>query len=129
MKKILSIVLAMVLVTMLAGCTQVTRIAVGDPAAIEVEKEGSSFTVKLTDAEMVRRITDIVEQLPLQKADATEDQWSYQITWLDASGIQITSITIHGMQIAWEGQRYSLGLGIDLSKLTDILETIPLPTA
>ena len=125
MKRVIAALLVLVLMSTLAGCTEVTRIAVGDPAAIEVEKEGGSFTVKLTDAEMVKRITDIVEQLPLQQAEATEDQWSYRIVWLDASGIQITAITIHGTQISWEGQRYTLGLGVDLSKLTDVIETIP----
>lgn len=125
MKKGIAVLLVLVLMSTLAGCTEVTRIAVGDPAAIEVEKEGGGFTVKLTDPEMVKRITDIAEQLPLQQAEATEDQWSYQIVWLDESGIQITAITIAGAQIRWEGKCYSLGLGIDLSKLTDVLETIP----
>lgn len=125
MKKILALVLVIALLMALAGCTNVTRMEIQEPAAIEVEKEGGGFSVKITDPKTVQRVTDIVCQLPLETAEATEDVWSYRITWLDADGETITAIAIHGAQIAWEGQRYRLGLGVDLSKLTDVLETIP----
>lgn len=125
MKKLFALVLVAALVLAMAGCTGVTRMNIEDPAAIEVEKEGGGFSVKLTDADTVRRVTDLVNQLPLEPAEATEDIWTYRITWLDESGKTITAITLHSGQIAWEGQRYSLGLGVDLSKLTDALETIP----
>ena len=109
----------------LAACTQVTRISIEDPAEIKLEKAGGGVAITLTDAKTVQRITDVVEQIPLQAAEATEDAWTYRIVWLDTDGNQITEITIAGAQIRWEGKSYNLGIGVDISTVTDILETIP----
>ena len=65
------------------------------------------------------------DQVTLQAAEATEDVWTYRITWLDADGKTITTVTLAGSQIRWEGQSYNLGIGVDLSVVTDVLETIP----
>ena len=46
-------------------------------------------------------------------------------TWLDENGKTITKVTLAGAQIRWEGQSYNLGIGVDLSVVTDVLETIP----
>ena len=124
MKKILALVLVLCLFGALAACTDVTRISIDDPAKIMLEKAGG-VAITLTDAKTVRRITDVVEQIPLQAAEATEDQWTYRIVWLDTDGNQITEITIAGAQIRWEGKSYNLGIGVDISAVTDILETIP----
>lgn len=125
MKKILALVLALCLLGSLAACTEVTRISVEDPAKIMLEKSGGTVAITLTDSKTVERITGVVEQIPLQDADATEDEWTYRITWLDADGKTITEITLAGSQIRWEGKSYSVGIGVDLSVLTDMLETIP----
>lgn len=125
MKKILALVLVICLVGAMAACTEVTRISVDNPARIMVEKEGGGVAITLTDAKTVERITDIVCQFPLQAAEATEDIWSYRIEWQDAEGNEITEITLAGTQIRWEGQSYNLGIGVDLTVLTDMLETIP----
>ncbi len=125
MKKMLALVLVLVLVGSLAACTQVTRISVENPAKIMIEKEGGAMAVTLTEAKTVSRITDVVCQIPLQSAEATEDIWTYRITWLDADGKTITTVTLAGSQIRWEGQSYNLGVGVDLSVVTDVLETIP----
>ena len=125
MKKILALMLVLALVGTLAACTQVTRISVENPAKIMIEKEGGGVAVTLTDAKTVERITDVVCQIPLQAAEATEDVWTYRITWLDADGKTITTVTLAGSQIRWEGSSYNLGIGVDLSVVTDVLETIP----
>ena len=125
MKKMLALVLVLVLIGSLAACTQVTRISVENPAKIMIEKEGGGMAVTLTEAKTVSRITDVVCQIPLQAAEATEDVWTYRITWLDADGKTITAVTLAGSQIRWEGQSYNLGIGVDLSVVTDVLETIP----
>ena len=125
MKKILALMLVLSLVAALAACTDVTRISVEKPAKIMVEKEGGSVAVTLTDEKTVTRLTDVVCQIPLQAAEATEDVWTYRITWLDADGKTITTVTLAGSQIRWEGQSYNLGVGVDLSVVTDVLETIP----
>lgn len=125
MKKILALVLVLCLFGALAACTDVTRITIENPARIMVEKEGGSVAITLTDAKTVERITDVVCQIPLQAAEATEDTWTYRIVWQDADGHKITEITIAGTQIRWEGQSYGLGVGVDLSVLTDMLETLP----
>ena len=125
MKKILALVLVLCLVGSVAACAEVTRITIEDPARIMVEKEGGSLAVTLTDAKTVKRITDVVCQIPLQAAEATEDAWTYRIVWQDADGNKITEITIAGSQIRWEGKSYNLSVGVDLSVLTDILETLP----
>lgn len=127
MKKILALILVLCLVGALAACTEVTRISIDNPAKIMLEKEGGSVAVTLTDAKTVERITDVVCQIPLQSSEATGDAWTYRIQWLDENGGKITEITIAGTQIRWEGQTYSLGIGVDLSVLTDMLETIPVP--
>lgn len=125
MKKILALMLVLALVAALPACTQVTRISVENPAKIMVEKEGGSVAITLTDEKTVTRLTDVICQIPLQAAEATEDVWTYRITWLDADGKTITSVTLAGSQIRWEGQSYNLGIGVDLSVVTDVLETIP----
>ena len=125
MKKILALMLVLCLVGSVAACADVKRITIEDPARIMVEKAGGSVAITLTDAKTVKRITDVVCQIPLQSAEATEDVWSYRIIWLDADGSKITEITLAGAQIRWEGQSYNLSVGVDLSVLTDILETLP----
>ena len=125
MKKILALMLVLALVAALAACTDVTRISVENPAKIMVEKEGGSVAITLTDEKTVTRLTDVICQIPLQAAEATEDVWTYRITWLDADGKTITTVTLAGSQIRWEGSSYNLGIGVDLSVVTDVLETIP----
>lgn len=125
MKKILALVLVLVLVGAMAACTEVTRITVDNPAKLMIEKAGGSVAITLTDAKTVGRITDVVEQIPLQKAEPTDDEWTYKLQWLDADGKTITQVTIAGAQIRWEGQCYNLSIGVDLSVVTDALETIP----
>ena len=125
MKKILALMLVLALVAALAACTRVTRISVENPAKIMIEKEGGGVAITLTEQKTVSRITDVVCQIPLQAAEATEDAWTYRITWLDANGKTITTVTLAGSQIRWEGQSYNLGVGVDLSVVTDVLETIP----
>ena len=125
MKKLIALMLVLALVAALAACTQVTRISVENPAKILIEKEGGGVAVTLTDAKTVSRITDVVCQIPLQAAEPTEDAWTYRITWLDADGKSITTVTLASSQIRWEGQSYNLGVGVDLSVVTDVLETIP----
>ena len=125
MKKIVALILVLSLFAALAACSQVTRIAIENPVEIKLEKEGGGMAVTLTDAKTVKRITDLVCQLPLQAAEATEDAWTYRITWLDENGKTITKVTLAGSQIRWEGQSYNLGVGVDLKVITDVLETIP----
>ena len=93
MKKILALILVLSLFAALAACTQVTRISIDSPAEIKLEKEGGGVAVTLTDAKTVKRVTDVVCQLPLQAAEATEDAWTYRITWLDENGKTITKVT------------------------------------
>lgn len=125
MKKILALVLVLCLFGALAACTDVTRISIDDPAKIMLEKAGGGVAITLTDSKTVQRITDVVEQIPLQAAEANGEAWTYRIVWLDTDGDQITEITIAGAQIRWEGKSYNLGIGVDISAVTDILETIP----
>ena len=125
MKKIIALMLVLALVAALAACTQVTRISVENPAEIKLEKVGGGVAVTLTENKTVSRITDVICQIPLQAAEATEDAWTYRITWLDADGKTITTVTLAGSQIRWEGNSYNLGVGVDLSVVTDVLETIP----
>ena len=90
MKKILALVLVLSLFAALAACTQVTRISIDSPAEIKLEKAGGGVAVTLTEAKTVKRVTDVICQLPLQAAEATEDAWTYRITWLDENGKTIT---------------------------------------
>ncbi|MBQ7231494.1 MAG: hypothetical protein IJX04_11445 [Oscillospiraceae bacterium] len=125
MKKLLALVLVLSLFAALAACTQVTRISIEDPAEIKLEKAGGGVALTLTDAKTVTRLTDVVCQLPLQAAENSGADWTYRITWLDENGETITQITLAGAQIRWEGSSYNLGVGVDLSVVTDVLETIP----
>lgn len=125
MKKLLALVLVLSLFAALAACTQVTRISIEDPAEIKLEKAGGGVALTLTDAKTVNRITDLICQIPLQAAENSGADWTYRITWLDENGETITQITLAGAQIRWEGSSYNLGVGVDLSVITDVLETIP----
>ena len=125
MKKILALILVLTLFGALAACTQVTRISVENPAEIKLEKAGGGVAVTLTEKKTVDRLTDVVCQIPLQAAENSGADWTYRITWLDENGKTITQITLAGAQIRWEGGSYKLGVGVDLSVITDVLETIP----
>ena len=125
MKKILALILVISLFAALAACTQVTRISIENPAEIKLEKAGGGVALTLTDAKTVTRLTDVVCQIPLQVAENSGADWTYRITWLDENGKTITQITLAGAQIRWEGSSYNLGVGVDLSVVTDVLETIP----
>lgn len=125
MKKILALILVLTLFGALAACTQVTRISVENPAEIKLEKAGGGVAVTLTEKKTVDRLTDVVCQIPLQAAENSGADWTYRITWLDEDGKTITQITLAGAQIRWEGSSYNLGVGVDLSVITDVLETIP----
>lgn len=125
MKKLLALVLVLSLFAALAACTQVTRISIEDPAEIKLEKADGGVAITLTDAKTVTRLTDVVCQIPLQAAENSGADWTYRITWLDENGETITQITLAGAQIRWEGGSYNLGVGVDLSVVTDVLETIP----
>ena len=125
MKKLLVLVLVLSMFAALAACTQVTRISIDNPAEIKLEKAGGGMAVTLTEKKTVNRITDVVCQIPLQSAEATGESWTYRITWLDEDGKTITQIILDGSQIRWNGQSYNLGVGVDLSVITDVLETIP----
>ena len=125
MKKILVLFLVLSLVAAMVACTQTVRITVENPAEIKLEKAGGSVAITLTDAKTVNRITDVVCQIPMQEAEASDADWTYRLTWTDAEGNRITRIEIAGSQIRWEGKSYSLSVGIDLSVVTDVLETIP----
>ena len=125
MKKLLALVLVLSLFAALAACTQVTRISIENPAEIKLEKAGGGVALTLTDTKTVTRLTDVVCQIPLQAAENSGADWTYRITWLDENGETITQITLAGAQIRWEGSSYNLGVGVDLSVVTDVLETIP----
>ena len=125
MKKLIALMLVLTMLGIMVACTNVTRITIENPAQIKLEKEGGAVAVTLTDEKTVDRITDVVCQIPLQAAEATEDVWTYRITWQDAEGKTITQITLAGSQIRWEGKSYNLGIGVDLTVLTNALETIP----
>ena len=125
MKKILALALVLCLFGALVACTHVTRISIENPAQIKLEKAGGGVAVTLTDAKTVDRITDVVCQIPLQAAENSGADWTYRLTWLDESGKKITQVTLAGSQIRWEGSSYNLGVGVALSVITDVLETIP----
>ena len=125
MKKIIALMLVLALVGIMAACTHVTRISVENPAKIMVEKEGGSVAITLTDEKTVTRLTGVVCQIPLQEAEPSDAAWTYKLTWYDADGKTITAITLAGSQIRWEGKSYNLSVGVDLSVITDVLETIP----
>ena len=125
MKKILALILVLSLFGALVACTQVTRISIDNPSEIKLEKADGGLALVLTDGKTVERITGLVEQIPLQSAEDAGEDWTYRITWLDADGKRITRIEIAGSQIRWEGNSYKFGIGVDLSVLTDALETIP----
>ena len=125
MKKIFALILVISLFAALAACTQVTRISIENPAEIKLEKAGGGVAVTLTEAKTVKRITDVVCQIPLQDAENSGADWTYRITWLDENGKTITKVTLAGSQVRWEGNSYNLGIGVDLKVVTDVLETIP----
>ncbi len=122
MKRILALMLVLCLVGGLVACTEVTRITIENPARLMVEKASGTVAITLTDAKTVQRITDVVCQLPLQDAEPTTDSWTYRLTWTDADGQEITTVTLAGARILWDGSTYSLGIGVDLSVITSQLE-------
>ena len=125
MKRILAMILVLSMLAALSACTQVTRITIENPAEIRMEKSDGGVAITLTDAKTVERLTNGVCQIPLREAEESGESWTYKLTWFDADGKTITVVTLSGAQIRWEGKSYNLSVGVDLSVVTDVLETIP----
>lgn len=125
MKKILALILVLALVGAMVACTQVTKITVTDPAGLQVEKNGGSMSVTLTDAKTVDRITGVICQIPLEAAEDNGSDWTYRVTWLDAEDNKICRVEIADSLIRWNGACYKFSIGVDLSVLTEALESIP----
>lgn len=125
MKKILALILVLSVFAVLAACTHVTRIYIENSAQIRLEIAGSSESITMTDAKTVHHLTDMISQIPLQAAEKSNGPWTHKLTWLDEDGRETATVFLAENQIRWQGKSYNLGIGMNLSVITDMLESIP----
>lgn len=125
-KKCAALVLVVVLMAALAGCGNVMNLQITDPDRIMLRGANSGVAVELSDPGTVETITTIVNALPLQKLDVElPDAWSYEVRWLNADGDEIAAIAVSGVKIIYQGAPYTVGPGLDLTPLTEYLESLP----
>ena len=81
----------------------------------------SLFGALVACTQVTRISIDNPSEIKLEKADG-----GLTLVLTDRKTVErITCIELAGSQIRWEGNSYKFSIGVDLSVLTDALETIP----
>lgn len=113
MKKITALILALVCMLCLSGCSdQKAKLDIGEANSIYVESPfGKAY---ITDHSAIFRITENINSLEYERTSAIcdEDEYVYLLKWLDADNNEIKSVAIteeNGQQIGYKGYYYNVG--------------------
>ena len=82
--------------------------------------------VEITDADMIRRMTDMVTSIPFEKGESSKQSNGFGpiLQWYDAGGNVVESISVMGEQtINYDGYFWTaLDGGIDTALLDELLD-------
>lgn len=129
MRKITSLVLALVCVLSLVGCSgKNMTLDIGQASKINIKSGLTGDEVNIADNAFIRNITENINSLRFEKTSAADGKagYAYMLTWLDAKDTQLARITItdeNGYQISRDGYYYKVGadLSIDIELLDEML--------
>lgn len=96
MKKCIALVLALVCVLGLVGCSSEMTFDIADASKIELRSGDGRPTVEITDKEDIKYITDNVNALKFSKGESSKYSggWSYALRWYDSEGNSIQGLTV-----------------------------------
>ena len=92
-KIILAAVLAVVL---LSGCSQTMHFSIKSAARLNLQSGQTGKAVNITDAAVIKKITDNMNQVTFRKGNKTDDVmgWGYRLRWFDKDGKSIMGSTM-----------------------------------
>ena len=129
MKKYIALVLALVCVLGLAGCSDKNMtFDIGTANKINIKSGLTGDEVNIADNEFIQSITENINSLRFEKTSTTDGKvgYAYMLTWFDTDDNQIARITItdeNGYQISHDGYYYKVGadLNIDTALIDEML--------
>lgn len=129
MKKLIALLLALVCVLGLLGCSDKNvTFDIGTASTINIKSGLTGDEVNIADNEFIQNITENINSLRFEKTSATDGKvgYAYMLTWFDTEDNQIATITIteeNGYQISHDGYYYKVGadLSIDTALIDEML--------
>lgn len=96
MKKYMALVLALVCVLGLVGCSSKMTFDIAGANKIELRSGSDGTSVEITDEEDIKYITDNINALKFSKGKSSEDYsgWSYRLRWYDSENNLIEVIVV-----------------------------------
>jgi len=127
MKKIMMVVYAFILFSMIACSSRPHTFEIPNAKKITVISGNTGQSIEITDADSIQYITDNIYGLTYTRGEkVNSDGWSYGLTWSDENGNEVEKVTVlNEYTIIYEG-RYYKGMEadyeIDLALLNDLFE-------
>ena len=129
MKKYIALVLALVCVLGLAGCSDKNMtFDIGTANKINIKSGLTGDEVNIADNEFIQSITENINSLRFEKTSKVNEKvgYAYMLTWLDTEDEPIARVMItdeNGYQISHAGYYYKVGadLSIDVELIDDML--------
>lgn len=140
MKKYIALVLALVCVLGLVGCSDKNMtFDIGTANKINIKSGLTGDEVNIADNEFIQSITENINSLRFEKTSKVNEKvgYAYMLTWFDTEDNQIARITVteeNGYQISHDGYYYKVGadLCIDTELIDEMLNialsSAPAPT-
>ena len=136
MKKYIALVLALVCVLGLAGCSDKNMtFDIGTANKINIKSGLTGDEVNIADNEFIQSITENINSLRFEKTSKVNGKvgYAYMLTWFDTEDNQIARITIteeNGYQISHDGYYYKVGADLCIdTELIDEMLNIALSSA
>ena len=130
MKKFISLVLALVCVLGLVGCSSEPKtFEITGAEKLTVMSGSTGESIDITNADDIKYITDNINALKYSKGEkVNSDGWNYDLQWFDQTGEIIEKLVVwgDGYTIIYDGYYYkgmSVDYEIDLSFLDSQFET------
>ena len=127
MKKIMMVVYAFILFSMVACSSRPHTFEIPSAKKITVISGNTGQSIEITDADSIQYITDNINGLTYSKGEkVNSDGWSYGLAWSDGAGNEVEKVTVLNEYTIIYGGRYYKGMEadseIDLAFLKDLFE-------
>ena len=129
MKKIITIVFAILCVMSIVGCSNKNMtFDIGEAAKINIKSGLTGAEVNIADNEFIKGLTENINSLSFKKTSTTDENvgYAYMLTWYNADDTEIAAVTItdeNGYQISHDGYYYKVDadLNIDIELIDEML--------
>ena len=127
MKKLVVVVCAFIVLSIVACSSSTHKFEIGDAAKITVTSGTTGTQVEITDTENIQYITDNINGLTYSKGEkVNSDGWSYALLWYDKDGNEQKKLTVLNENTVIFDGRYYKGMEadyeIDLAFLEKLFE-------